>query len=82
MVGRRNAVLRVDAFTILGSLVRRLALQAHLHQAKFAVDMAGAIAALGVLTALLLTWLALTRSGQAYRVQANPFGNFPRGSSR
>ncbi len=68
--------------TMLGFLVGRMVLQARLHDAELTLRLAGAIAALGVLLALVLTWLALTRGGQAYRVQANPFGSFPLGSNR
>jgi hypothetical protein len=39
--------------------------------------LAGAVAVAGVMLAWVLTYYALLRSSRAYRVQANPLGNFP-----
>jgi len=70
------------AITLFGLQQVQLRLQTAFHYLELPLSLCGAIAAICVLLAFLLTRYALVRSSRTYRVQANPLGNILLGMGR
>ena len=81
----RGAGMQTSALllvTLFGFYMVPLWLQVFFHYPEIPFNLIGPIVAICVLLAFLLTRRALLHSSHAYRVQANPFGNFAWGAGR